>query len=152
MVKFTSAAILLALVAISSAAPISSPPTTAASSSSTVSTKSNTDVFSSGTKYTGKATWFTDSHGACNEKWDGQSEPIAALNAHQMGAASWGNPVCNKRVRILNKQNGNTVVARIVDKCPGDECAWGSLDLSPAAFRRLGDLNVGVLDIEWHYV
>ncbi|KAF9358042.1 hypothetical protein BGX34_009103 [Mortierella sp. NVP85] len=152
MVKFTSATILLALAAISLAAPISSPSPTTASSSSIVSTKRNTNAFSSDIKYTGKATWFTDSYGACNETWDGQSEPTAALNAHQMGAASGGNPVCNKRVSILNKQNGKTVVARIVDKCPGNECAWGSLDLSPAAFRSLGDLNVGVLDIEWHYV
>ncbi|KAF8951491.1 hypothetical protein BGZ46_003949 [Entomortierella lignicola] len=69
-----------------------------------------------------------------------------------MGSASWGNPVCNKRVQITNTSNGKTVNARVVDKCPGDECAWGSLDLSPAAFRQLGDLATGVLSIKWHYI
>ncbi|KAG0240307.1 RlpA-like double-psi beta-barrel-protein domain-containing protein-containing protein [Mortierella sp. GBAus27b] len=149
MVKFAPVTILLALAALSSAAPVSTP---SSSSDSSISTQARDDVFSSDIKYTGKATWFTGSYGACNENWNDQAEPTVALNAHQMGPASWGNPVCNKRVRIVNKQNGNTVTARIVDKCPGDECAWGSLDLSPAAFRQLAHLDVGVLSIEWHYV
>lgn len=108
MVKFTSAAFLLPLAAISSAAPISSSPSA-----------------SSDTTYTGKATWFTGSYGACNEKWDGQVESIDALNEHQMGAASWGNPLCNKRVRILNKHNGKSIDARIVDKCSQERVCLG---------------------------
>ncbi|KAF9561268.1 hypothetical protein EC968_005812 [Mortierella alpina] len=184
MVKFTSAALFLAIAAISSAAPVLSPSaspsatvTASASSVSATATATATasaefpsatdvdadptvisiaakddNVFSSDVKYTGRATWFTHTYGACNEKWDGESEPIVALNAHQMGAASWGNPVCNKKVRVTNKSNGKVVVARIVDKCPGNECAFGSLDLSPAAFKQLGDLATGVLNIEWNYL
>jgi rare lipoprotein A (peptidoglycan hydrolase) len=63
-----------------------------------------------------------------------------------------GNPVCNRRVRIQNKSNGKTVETRIVDKCPGDQCAWGSFDLSPATFKKLGDLDTGILNISWHYI
>ncbi|KAF9947342.1 hypothetical protein BGZ72_010640 [Mortierella alpina] len=174
MVKFTSAALFLAIAALSSAAPISpsATPSATATASATVSATASAipsatdaatdplvisiaakdDVFSSDVKYTGRATWFTHSYGACNENWDGQSEPTVALNAHQMGAASWGNPVCNKKVRVTNKTNGKVVVARIVDKCPGNECAFGSLDLSPAAFKQLGELDTGVLNIEWNYL
>ncbi|KAG9327500.1 hypothetical protein KVV02_000449 [Mortierella alpina] len=176
MVKFTSAALFLAIAAISSAAPIISPsvtPSATATASATVSATASADipsatdvsadptvisiaakddVFSSDVKYTGRATWFTHTYGACNENWDGESEPIVALNAHQMGAESWGNPACNKKVKVTNKNNGKVVVARIVDKCPGNECAFGSLDLSPAAFKQLGELATGVLNIEWNYL
>ncbi|KAF9925727.1 hypothetical protein FBU30_004523 [Linnemannia zychae] len=117
-----------------------------------VTTNSN-NPFSSSIKHRGKATWFTHTYGACNYKWNGFEEPTVALNAHQMGPQSWGNPVCNRRVRIVNADNpGRTVVARIVDKCPGDECAWGSLDLSPYAFKKLGHLDTGILNITWNYV
>ncbi|KAG0205714.1 hypothetical protein BGX28_002732 [Mortierella sp. GBA30] len=164
MVKFTSAALFLAIAAFSSAAPItpsasSSDATSSASASASpsasplvISTAATDDVFSSSVKYNGRATWFTDSYGACNEKWDGQTEPIVALNAHQMGTSSWGNPACGKQVHITNKSNGKTVVARVVDKCPGNECAFGSLDLSPAAFKELGSLAAGILNIEWNYM
>lgn len=94
----------------------------------------------------------TDSYGACNYHWNGYEENIVALNAHQMGPESWGNSECNRRVQIKNKANGKTVQARIVDKCPGDQCAWGSLDLSPKAFETIGNLDTGILDIEWYYI
>ncbi|KAI1310533.1 hypothetical protein EDD11_003705 [Mortierella claussenii] len=153
MVKFTvSSIVLLAVAAIStSAAPIKSTDASSPSSSPVVSAASD-DIFSSSVQYTGKATWFTDSYGACNVNWNGQDEPTVALNAHQMGDSSWNNPACGRMVSIVNKNNGNTVQARIVDKCPGDECAWGSLDLSPAAFKALGQLDTGILNIEWHYI
>ncbi|KAG0250014.1 hypothetical protein BG011_008720 [Mortierella polycephala] len=160
MVKFTPASIfLLAIAAISTAAPISpsaspspSPSPLDANIDIPITIAAENDVFSSAVKYNGRATWFTDSYGACNENWDGQNEPIVALNAHQMGVESWGNPACNKRVQITNKKNGKTVVARIVDKCPGDQCAFGSLDLSPAAFKRIGEMATGILNIEWNYL
>ncbi|KAF9131592.1 hypothetical protein BGW39_001583 [Mortierella sp. 14UC] len=94
-----------------------------------------------------KATWCS-----CNYHWNGDNENIVALNAQQMGSKSWGNPECNKRVHICNKANGKTVEARIVDTCPGDEYAYGSLDLSRKAFKTIGDLDTGILNIEWYYI
>ncbi|KAI8604967.1 RlpA-like double-psi beta-barrel-protein domain-containing protein-containing protein [Dissophora ornata] len=165
MVKFTPAAfVALAIAAISSAAPIASPtaspsPSVTAldvpvnvASDAEVKVASSVDEFSSSIQYTGKATWFTDSYGACNINWDGETQPIVALNAHQMGTESWGNPACGRTVQIVNKSNGKTVLAQIVDKCPGDQCAFGSLDLSPAAFKQIGSLSTGILNIDWHYV
>ncbi|KAG0054136.1 hypothetical protein BGZ83_011923 [Gryganskiella cystojenkinii] len=158
MAKFTSLLLIatVALASFTTAAPIASPTSaSAAAPEPTVSIAAeNNDIsaFSTQVKYTGKATWFTDSYGSCNEKWDGNAEPIVALNAHQMGAQGWGNPACGHKVRITNQDNGKTVEARVVDKCPGDECAWGSLDLSPAAFTEIGALAAGILNIEWHYL
>ncbi|KAF9578319.1 hypothetical protein BGW38_005942, partial [Lunasporangiospora selenospora] len=111
------------------------------------------NAFSSSITHRGKATWFTHGYGACNISWNGNVEPVVALNSHQMGSASWGNPVCNRKVRVINKDDrSKSVIARVVDKCPGNECAWGSLDLSPAAFKKLGHLDTGILNIEWHWV
>ncbi|KAF9318420.1 hypothetical protein BG003_011244 [Podila horticola] len=140
MVKFTFALFAAAVVGtLSMAAPVTK--------------QSESSIFASSNQYSGKATWFTDSYGACNEHWNGYEEPIVALSARMMGAASWGNPACNKRVQItLKGDSSKTVTARVVDKCPADECAYGSLDLSPAAFRTLGDLDTGILDIDWHFI
>ncbi|KAF9176795.1 hypothetical protein BGZ49_005937, partial [Haplosporangium sp. Z 27] len=125
MVKITASLFVVAIAAISTsmAAPVKSDATIktdAAVKSAVEPSEKSANQFSSSVMYTGRATWFTDGYGACNESWDGESEAIVALNAHQMGSASWGNPVCNKRVQITNTNNGKTVNARVVDKCPGD--------------------------------
>ncbi|KAF9123757.1 hypothetical protein BGW39_008713 [Mortierella sp. 14UC] len=96
---------------------------------------------------------FTDRYGACSYRWNGYNEPIVALNDHRMGVQSWGNPAYNRRVRIVNVDHPErAIVARIVDKCPSDQCAWGSLDLSPYAFKKLDKLVTGILNISRTYI
>ncbi|KAF8988663.1 hypothetical protein BGZ52_005184 [Haplosporangium bisporale] len=140
MVKFTFALFAAAVVGtLSMAAPVTK--------------RADSSIFAASNRYSGKATWFTDSYGSCNVHWDGNTQPIVAMSALMMGAESWGNPACDKLVRITLKSDpSKSVEARVVDKCPGDECAYGSLDLSPAAFQQLGDLGTGILDIEWSFV
>ncbi|KAF9938905.1 hypothetical protein BGZ75_002432 [Mortierella antarctica] len=134
---------------ITSAASVEATP----SSAPTIGISAKGDPFSTSVEHKGKATWFTHHYGACNYYWNGYKEAVVALNAHQMGIMSWGNPVCNRKVRVVNRDDpSKTVVARIVDKCPGDECAWGSLDLSPFAFKKLGHLDTGILNITWNYI
>ncbi|KAF9308535.1 hypothetical protein BG003_010979 [Podila horticola] len=180
MVKLTSFITLAAIVASIAAAPIetninatassttSTPPVTTVvldiptalpedlmegiDNDSEIGIASN-DPFSTSVTHRGKATWFTHTYGACNYYWNGHKEPVVALSAHMMGAASWGNPFCGRRVRVVNSNHPDrVVVARVVDKCPGDECAFGSLDLSPAAFQQLDHLDTGILDITWNFV
>ncbi|KAF9303497.1 hypothetical protein BGZ74_003628 [Mortierella antarctica] len=80
-------------------------------------------------------------------------EPVVALSARMMGPESWDNSFCGRRVRVVNRSHpGHVVIGRIVDKCPGDECAFGSLYLSPAAFKQLGHLDTGVLNVTWNFV
>ncbi|KAF9972228.1 hypothetical protein BGZ73_004688 [Actinomortierella ambigua] len=124
----------------------------AAAEEKEIRTQGSNDPFATSVTHRGKATWFTHTYGACNVHWNGYKEPVVALNDHQMGVQSWGNPACGRKVRVTNTANGKSVVARIVDKCPGDECLWGSLDLSPAAFSQIGHLDTGILNIEWNYV
>lgn len=50
-----------------------------------------------------------------------------------------------------NKNKKKTVIVKIVDKCAG--CIVNkAIDLTPGAFAKLADLNVGVLDISWKAV
>ncbi|KAG0040805.1 hypothetical protein BGZ82_008863 [Podila clonocystis] len=148
MAKFTFALFAAAVVGTLSILSMAAP----------VAKQSESSIFASSNQYSGKATWCKSnspaaSYGACNIHWDGYEEPVVALSARMMGAQSWGNPACNKRVRItLKSDRTKTVTARVVDKCPADECAYGSLDLSPAAFQKLGDLDTGILNIEWHFI
>lgn len=51
------------------------------------------------------------------------------------------NPIfCSSSLPLAN---GKTVNAKVVDKCPG--CAANDVDLSPAAFEKLADLELGRL-------
>ena len=44
--------------------------------------------------------------------------------------------------------NGKSVTVKVADTCPG--CAPGSVDLTPAAFKKLASLDVGrIHGIKW---
>jgi len=95
-------------------------------------------------RYSGRATWFIPDTGACGDV-NSQSDYIVAMNYAQYHG---GSP-CHKVVVIKNKANNRVVKAKVTDECPS--CAYGSLDLSPAAFQALGDLDTGVLPISWSW-
>ncbi|PWN20611.1 barwin-like endoglucanase [Microstroma glucosiphilum] len=80
--------------------------------------------------------------GACG--WhSSSSDYIFAISAH---AWSGGNK-CGKSARICH--GSKCVTAKLVDECPG--CSSGSLDLSPAAFKKLASLSTGQVNIKWHF-
>ena len=54
--------------------------------------------------------------------------------------------MCGRKLKVTKGKK--SIVATVVDTCPG--CAPGSLDLTPAAFRKLAPLSVGRLHgIKW---
>ncbi|KAI7961017.1 hypothetical protein MJO28_001506 [Puccinia striiformis f. sp. tritici] len=95
-------------------------------------------------RYSGKGTWFIPDTGACGDT-NSKSDYIVAMNYAQYNN---GSP-CHKVVVIKNKANNKVVKAKVTDECPG--CPYGSLDLSPAAFKALGNLDTGVLPISWDW-
>ncbi|GAA5849762.1 hypothetical protein JCM5353_003565 [Sporobolomyces roseus] len=104
-------------------------------------------LYVSSSSFTGKGTWFQQggNPGSCG-KWSNDNTPLVALNSPQVGAV--GNK-CGSYVNIKNKANGKTVRAIVLDTCPS--CSWGSLDLSLGAFKAIGNLDTGVLDISWSW-
>lgn len=79
---------------------------------------------------------------------DGTKEKIVAMSADLMGTVSNGNPMCGRTITVKAK-NGNTVVARVVDKCPG--CVAHAIDLSRAAFSELDSFDVGRINVNWWF-
>ncbi|KAK0532200.1 hypothetical protein OC834_002687 [Tilletia horrida] len=93
-------------------------------------------------RFDGKGTYYRVGMGACG--WHNDSDQfVAAIAQSQYRGGSY----CGRNARVCH--NGTCVTVKLVDECPG--CSYGSLDLSPAAFRSLAPLRIGVIDISWSF-
>ncbi|KAG8720824.1 hypothetical protein FRC08_018027 [Ceratobasidium sp. 394] len=92
----------------------------------------------------GKATFFNTGLGSCGKR-SKDSDLIVALSSK----INTRNKFCGKTIRIKNTKNGKTTTAKVLDTCPG--CGSNDLDLSPAAFKKLGSLSTGVLSVSWDF-
>ncbi|KAG0037966.1 hypothetical protein BGZ82_001422 [Podila clonocystis] len=143
---FKSILLLAVLCAIALAAPIATRSSTAVSLSKR---RSSSSPSSSSGSYKGRGTWFSDSTGSCDIKFD-QSDMIVALNADQMGAINGSGSKCGQKVRV--SYGGKSQVLTIVDTCPSQYCDSGDLDLSQAAFKNFAAKDVGEIQLEWSFV
>ncbi|KAG9072403.1 hypothetical protein KI688_000173 [Linnemannia hyalina] len=119
--------------------------TTTTTSKSTPKPTSNPG---SGTWYTGRATWYSDTHGQCEHNYS-QSDMIVAVNEAQMGG---GTKICGKKILVTEKGSNTQVVVTVVDMCPSQYCNFGDLDLSQGAFKKFAGLGVGVLKLTWQFI
>ncbi|EGG11813.1 uncharacterized protein MELLADRAFT_124025 [Melampsora larici-populina 98AG31] len=94
--------------------------------------------------YHGKATWFHPDLGACGD-YDTDDDAIIAINEIQYKDGE----SCQKSVKITNPRNGHSVKAKIKDLCK--ICPYGGLDLASSVFKKLEDLDRGVLSIDWKW-
>ncbi|CDH58650.1 hypothetical protein RO3G_01685 [Lichtheimia corymbifera JMRC:FSU:9682] len=99
--------------------------------------------------FEGSATWFRPKTeggeiGSCGPK-ESDNDMIVALNKEQYGNLDAKSSWCGKRVLIMS--GDKWVDAAITDACPG--CKKYSLDLTPAVFKKLADLDKGVIPIRW---
>ncbi|TCD63245.1 hypothetical protein EIP91_005801 [Steccherinum ochraceum] len=95
-------------------------------------------------QHTGRGTWYDAGLGACGFT-DSDSDPVVALSVGDYGSGQ----NCNKWISITNTATGATAKGQIRDKCPG--CPGDSIDMSPALFQQLGNLDQGVLQVAWHF-
>jgi hypothetical protein len=161
-----SSSVAPVVVPSSSAAPVVvQQPTTAAAATAPVATSSSSSGSSSsgsgGAQYFGGkctqgssckgSTSYYDITGttACGNMPDGTTLPIVAMSSDLMGPLSNSNPLCGKTITVTYK--GASVVATIVDKCPG--CTVLDLDLSHAAFKALTPEyeTIGRTDTTWYF-
>ncbi|KAI8061188.1 RlpA-like double-psi beta-barrel-protein domain-containing protein-containing protein [Gongronella butleri] len=94
-----------------------------------------------GAESSGKATYYNTGLGSCG-KTNTDTQLVVALSASDMKKS-----YCGKKIKVM--YHGKSVLATVVDTCPG--CASGSIDLSPAAFKALGNLAAGVLAVKWDF-
>lgn len=137
--------------------------TTASATASATPTKSTTSFKSAwpagNGPFAGQTTYYDlgmdgSSYGACGTSLI-DTDLIAAAS-YQMfdnwpGATANPNlnPIC-KGVYANVTYNGNSVVVRIEDRCPG--CTTYHLDLSPKAFTALAPESQGLMNVEWSFV
>ncbi|GAA5815515.1 hypothetical protein MFLAVUS_009027 [Mucor flavus] len=103
---------------------------------------------SSSSDYSGDATFYGTGLGSCGIV-SKDSDYIVALNHGQMknGANPNHNELCGKKITAHGPDGSITVT--IVDTCPG--CAIGDLDLSPAAFAKIADMDRGRVPVSWSF-
>ncbi|ORY91061.1 RlpA-like double-psi beta-barrel-protein domain-containing protein-containing protein, partial [Syncephalastrum racemosum] len=94
----------------------------------------------------GDGTWYNPGLGSCGVT-NSESDLIAALNYVDMknGANPNNNPNCGRKINVTGPKGKVTV--KIVDTCP--VCKSGDVDLSPAAFAKIADLDQGRIGITW---
>lgn len=74
---------------------------------------------------------------------------IVALGPYWYGDMDSVSKYCNRKVKIEGP-SGNIIEAKVKDACP--PCSKEHLDLSPAAFGKLGDYDTGILKVKWHFL
>jgi expansin (peptidoglycan-binding protein) len=87
--------------------------------------------------------------GSCGKFNDGDAM-IVAINAPQMnnGANPNNNPKCGRKIRAYGPKGH--VDVKVVDTCA--PCKYGDIDLSPSAFHKIADKEVGRLPVKWHWI
>lgn len=123
----------------SSQTPAAAAPTNKAQSGQTggsVTGSSAASCQGEGNACSGDITHWDGGLGACGWNVDTSSDMQIALPWEFMGTASNNNPYCGKSVTIQNPNTGNTVQAKVGDKCMG--CTGRSIDLTDALFNAIG--------------
>lgn len=105
----------------------------------------------SGATFSGEGTYYDPEMGACG-KVNSADEMIVAIS-HELydEYTPNGNPnkntLCGKKIKA--SYEGKSVEVSIVDRCVG--CAHDDLDLSPAAFEKIADKDLGRINLTWEW-
>jgi expansin (peptidoglycan-binding protein) len=85
--------------------------------------------------------------GSCNGNYIDDSMPVVAVNA-----AQYNHGLCYATVEVFDSSTGITAQFSVQDRCAS--CPYGALDLTPAAWRRLGrdTYTSGIGRIRWRFV
>jgi expansin (peptidoglycan-binding protein) len=95
--------------------------------------------------YSGEATYYEVDNGSCGGDYD-DSDMVVALSEDWMGSGS-DSSYCGKKLKV-NSSKGSVTV-KVVDTCAS--CDKTHIDLSSAAFKKLGKLDDGVLKVTWAF-
>lgn len=96
------------------------------------------------TRASGDITYFHPGLGACGN-WNGDNDMIVAVSASLFDSER----PCGRRMRVTGERG--SVDVTVVDRCTG--CAYGDVDLSPAAFKQaVGDLGLGRRKGSWVWI
>ncbi|KAI9042781.1 RlpA-like double-psi beta-barrel domain-containing protein [Aspergillus affinis] len=105
-----------------------------------------------GGPYKGDLTYYDPALGSCGIT-SSSSDMICAVSHKLFDAALTGsnpnaNPLCGLKLRV--KRGESSVDVMVVDRCVG--CDTTDLDVSSAVFKRLADMDLGRVLIEWAWL
>ncbi|KAL8952364.1 MAG: hypothetical protein Q9222_001726 [Ikaeria aurantiellina] len=110
------------------------------------------------TVFSGDGTFYSPSvgFGSCGVQ-NSDSDLVAALAQSTMRLYNPSNPnnnpLCGHKVKVWETSKpSNTVIVAIMDTCPGCTTTNFDLDLSPAAFNKLDNPDVGRIKISWEFL
>lgn len=133
-------------------------PTTSAATTSSPTAPSTTSDGSasssepSGSTQSGEGTYYDPDMGSCGEKSSADDLIVALSHSLYDEYTPNGNPnknsLCGKKIRA--SYEGKSVDVKVVDRCVG--CAKNDLDLSPAAFSKIADKDLGRIHLTWKWL
>ncbi|KAI8983965.1 hypothetical protein BDF20DRAFT_857229 [Mycotypha africana] len=78
------------------------------------------------------------------------SDMVVAVNSKDLGDVKGKeNPHCGKQVDIIGA-SGKTIRVTVIGECRS--CTPGGLDMSPEAFKELGDFSHGAIPVKWKFI
>jgi LysM repeat protein len=89
--------------------------------------------------YYGIEDGYVDGTMACGQEFSPADPTVAAVRP--------GRYPCGTRLMVTDSQSQRSVEVVVKDYCGG--CAWDHVDLSRAAFSKIGQLKQGRLDVAW---
>lgn len=98
----------------------------------------------------GDATWYNLGMTACGQVFSDNDYVAAIAFSYWTTPNPNNDPMCQRRARVIDPSNGRSVDVAIKDKCAS--CGRDDIDLSPAAFQQLRNLDVGRFNINWNWI
>ncbi|CAF0969749.1 unnamed protein product [Adineta ricciae] len=102
--------------------------------------------------YSGNATYYDPSIGACGFLSNGDELVCAIADSLYDTQTIDGNPnnnkFCRKQISVTGPKG--TAIVTVVDRC--GSCKDGDLDLSRPAFNKIGDSINGRVPVTWNFI
>ncbi len=102
-------------------------------------------------KYTriGKASWYSRKSPGINKR----TASNELFNDQDLTCAMWGISF-NRLLKVTNLDNGKSIIVRVNDRGPHQRFVRQGriVDLTEAAFRRLGTTNDGLINVEIEFL
>lgn len=128
------------------------PSTSSSTSASTTSSDSASSSEPTGSVQSGEGTYYDPEMGSCGEVSSADDLIVALSHSLYDDYTPNGNPnkntLCGKKIRATYE--GKSVDVKVVDRCVG--CAKDDLDLSPAAFSKIADKDLGRIHLTWKWL
>ncbi|KAF2278720.1 uncharacterized protein EI97DRAFT_217290 [Westerdykella ornata] len=106
--------------------------------------------------FTGDLTYYDPGLGACGIASTANDDIVAishfTFDAVQTGSDPNQNVLCGRRIRAQRANNGKTVSVdlTVVDRCTG--CKPTDIDVSPSAFDKLAQRDLGRVPVTWAWL